>query len=403
MPVEHYLTYQHNVQKYFRHHVDKYSGVIVPMSIVVSFPGGTYGFIRALCAKDKKKRYAIDPRTPLFQKDWNRANVRKPHERMADALGEPFATKGLAGPLDAADFSGDALSVVVERCLSYQKRFRTREEDARKLAKYKKLLGVEDLGELGDPQFLIPPYFQFNGEDDAWFEVSLRAVESAPAHSEGIPIRPVLHMQNWGAVRDWPAIVNRVKAVGCSELWLYPNFFKEHDASTEDLLLYRAAVEACTAAEVTPFVLFGGHYAIMLGAHGLGGFANGVGYGEWRDSGYHRGGTAIQRVYIPRLHRYLDAPAAQDILDRDADYFASGSDLLLACVESDRPLDDLSQEECLDHFMECRSDEIALLAAQGLDAARAELAETVARLDALGPLQKERYGDSLQRWLDAIE
>ena len=106
--IRHYLSYQHNVQKYFRDYKDVYDGVLIPLSIAISFPTGTYGFVRALCARDKQKQYAIDPRTPLFQKHWNRAKgVRDPHLKMGEVLGEPFKTKGLTTYIEAADFQDD--------------------------------------------------------------------------------------------------------------------------------------------------------------------------------------------------------------------------------------------------------------------------------------------------------
>src|SRR3569832_1067312 len=111
MPTEfrHYLTYQHNVQRYFREHADKYQGVIVPLSIATAFPSGTYGFIRALCHRHKDKHYAIDPRDALFQHKWNReANVRDPHKRMVDALGGPFKEHGLERALTPSDFKDAA-------------------------------------------------------------------------------------------------------------------------------------------------------------------------------------------------------------------------------------------------------------------------------------------------------
>ncbi len=401
MAIEHYLTYQHNVQRYFRHHVDKYDGIIIPMSIAVSFPGGTYGFIRALCAKDRSKRYAIDPRTPLFQKAWDRSQARAPHERMVEELGEPFTSKGIAGPLAPTAFEDEALTIAVQRCIAYQKEFRASEEDQRKLNKYKKLLGVENLGQLQEPQFLIPPYFQFNNEADPWFGISLRAVQLSQPVADGIPLRPVIHPRNWDAVSDWPSLLNTLKAAGCRDTWLYPNNFKEHDAPLPELQSYRAVVEACVLGDVGPYSLFGGYYAILLGTLGLKGFANGIGYGEWRDSGYHRGGTAILRIYMPRLHKYLDVPAAQNLLDKDADYFAGGSDLLSECASGGRPLADLSQEESLDHFLECRRDEIAFVDRQGLAPARAELKETLSKLTGVGPLERQTYGPSLERWFAA--
>jgi hypothetical protein len=105
--MRHYLTYQHNVQKFFRDHRDKYDGVIIPLSIATAFPSGTFGFVRALCSDQTDKSYAIDPRNALFQKSWNRANVREPHRKMAAALGAAYVEKGLNRPLEASDFADE--------------------------------------------------------------------------------------------------------------------------------------------------------------------------------------------------------------------------------------------------------------------------------------------------------
>lgn len=402
MAIEHYLTYQHNVQSYFRRHADKYTGIIVPISIAVSFSGGTYGFIRALCAKDQDKRYAIDPRTPLFQKSWDRANVRAPHKKTAGSLGPPFYPKGLERPLEPSDFKGKVLTTAVRQCLDYQLAFRTRKEATRKLEKYKKLLGVDELGELGEPQYLIPPYFQFESADDPWFDISLRAMKAACEFTAGVPIRPVVHMTSWTAVDKWKTILEVLASSSCTEVWLYPNNFHEHKASVDELKRYRSSVKKCDNAGVGTFALHGGYFAVLLGAFGLRGFANGIGYGEWRDSGYHRGGTAAVRIYLPRLHRYLDAPEAQHLLDEDPDHFATGSDLLSECAERKRNLGDLSQEESLEHFMECRSDEIAFVERRGIEAAKMELRTTLERLDGIGQLEREKYGSSLERWLEVL-
>jgi len=45
--------------------------------------------------------------------------------------------------------------------------------------------------------------------------------------------------------------------------------------------------------------LFDGFFAVCLSTVGLAGFANGIGYGEWRDSAYHRGGSAESGVTVP--------------------------------------------------------------------------------------------------------
>lgn len=152
-----------------------------------------------------------------------------------------------------------------------------------------------------------------------------------------------------------------------------------------------------------PFALFGGYFAILLSYFGLQGCSNGIGYGEWRDSGYHRGSTAANRIYILKLHRYLDPPHAQDLLDKDAEYFAMDTDLLAACVNARRSLTDLTPAECHDHFMECRQSEIEFVSSQSVGDAIAELQETVDRLASVGELESAEYGPSLGRWGAAIQ
>src|SRR5262245_28945947 len=272
----HYLTYQHNVQSYFKEHVDKYDGVIIPFSIATAFPSGTYGFIRALCSRSNDKEYALDPRTALFQKDWDRANVRDPHKRMAEVFGPPFTTKRLTKHLDPKDFKDPSVVAnVTRKCLEFQKGFRTRQDDAKKLQKYKKLLGLKELKELREPQFLIPPYFEFDEPTSAWLEVSFRCAEAAVPFAGEIPIRPVIHIGSWSSIPKWTEIHRRLAASGFKGYWLYPNNFKEHEGTLSELERYRDAVQSSAAAGLEPFSLFGGYFAVLLTYYGLAGFSNG--------------------------------------------------------------------------------------------------------------------------------
>jgi len=401
--MRHYLTYQHNVQRYFKEHSDKYDGVIIPLSIVTAFPSGTYGFIRALCSAHPDKQYAIDPRNALFQKKWNRDNVRPPHEKMAAALGEPYVGKALAQPLCVSDVSDDdVLDAHVKHTVEMQLQFSSRSEDARKLEKYKKLLGISSLGALGVPQFIIPPYYQFSNNADQWFTVNQRCVAAALKYNKDVPVRPVFHFQEWAAV-DWGACHTWLASLETEEFWYYPNFFKEHEAPSEELKAYRKTVEAASENGLKPAVLFGGYYAILMSKYGLQGFGNGIGYGEWRDSGYHRGGTAATRIYLLKLHRYIDAAAAQYLVEQDPEYFGSDTDIVAGYIESGVSLVEMALNEALDHFMECRRQEIDFVESHPLPAIVAELDETMSRLEGIGPLEQEKYGISLAKWKAAVE
>ena len=183
---------------------------------------------------------------------------------------------------------------------------------------------------------------------------------------------------------------------------MYPDCYKEHEEGIDSLRNYRAAVETTASEGLAPYALFGGYYAILMQYCGLRGFGNGIGYGEWPDSGYHRGGTAMTRVYVMKLHRYLDAPDAQHIIERDPEYFADDTELLSECAATGRRLSDLTQAECLDHFMECRYAEMEFVSNNSLASAARELGETCDHLERIGPIEANKYGVSLKRWADAL-
>lgn len=402
MDIEQYITYQHNVQRFFREHPEKYVGVIIPLSIATSFPTGTYGFVRALCSKHNLK-YAIDPRTPLFQKNWDRKYVRPPHQKMAQIMGEIFVEKGLITKLESKDLSeSHILKQITENCINFQMAFKARKEDVRKINKYKELLGVSKLDDLSLPQFLIPPYFLFEKPSDKWYEINVMCIQHAVDMKSGVSIQPILHFAEWPDIKSWGTVLETLEGCNIEACWLYPDFYKEHEKSLKSLRNYRAIVESTTSKGITPYSLFGGYYAILMHYYDLRGFGNGIGYGEWRDSGYHRGGTAMTRVYILKLHRYLDAPEAQNIIDKDSEYFAEDTELLSECASSGRRLTDLTLVECLDHFMECRYAEMEFVANNPIGTAVSGLEETCKHLEKMGPLEMEKYGTSLNRWREAL-
>ena len=291
---------------------------------------------------------------------------------------------------------------MAKACLEYQQKFRTRDEDARKLAKYKKLLGVVELGHLCEPQFVIPPYFQFSKDNDPWFKVCMRLIDATVALKPSVPVSPIIHYDNWSSITAWAEFAKKLAAKGIGSFWFYPNDFREHTAEQPSLVSYRKAVQDVAATGVKAGALHGGYFAILMSKYGLASFSNGIGYGEWRDSGYHRGGTADIRIYVPKLHRFIGAPQVQSLIDRDPDYFGSDSELLSNCIEGQQPVTEVVLGEALEHFMECRRAELDFIESKGLPAARIELAETIEHLKALGKLELDEYGSSLQRWSNVI-
>jgi hypothetical protein len=396
-----HLFYQHNVQAFFIRHIEKYGGVIVPFSIATAFQTGTYGFVRALLAKDRTKQFALDPRTALFQKHWTRTNAREPHKRVASIFGTPFSDIGLTRPLMPNDMRGKCESVT-KGCLDYQLNFRVLQEEQKKLEKYRKLLGMDALPEIKNPQRFIPPYFQFDSTADPWFEVNLRCAAHSVTMVPDAQTCMVLHVGAFPSPADWKHLIGSIKKSGIKQCFLYPNKFKEHDEDETRLRAYGASISLLSSEGVQPEILHGGYYAILLSKIGSLGFGNGIGYSEWRDSGYHKGGTAETRVYIPKLHRFLDAAAAQTLINANTEYFTSDSDLLSEYAAAQKPVTQITAAEALDHFMQCRYQEMTFVDSQPLMGALSELQETIKVLKKIGPLQLEQFGQSLRRWIASL-
>jgi DNA-binding XRE family transcriptional regulator len=398
----HYLFYQHNVQRFFITHIEKFDGILVPFSIAASFPAGTYGFLRALLGKDQTKRFALDPRSALFQQGWNRSNIREPHRKMAAIFGEPFTSVGLLRALTPHDLPTARINEITKSCIQYQLDFKVQKDQQRKLEKYRKLLGIDTVPKIANPQHFVPPYFRFSDVGDEWYEISMSCAEQATTIVPANQLCPIIHFAEWPTSDEWQAVAVRLKNAGISSLFMYPNNFREHEATEEKLQKYVESTTSVVGAGITAIALHGGYLSILLEKKGLSGFGNGVGYGEWRDSGYHRGGTAEIRLYIPKLHRFLDPAKAQSLISGNPEYFAADSDLLNEYALSNKPLTSVSLQEALDHFMDSRQREIEAVRDNTLLHLTQELADTVEVLKAIGQLEAENYGPSLTRWRSVL-
>lgn len=401
--MDQFLFYQHNVQQYFLRHRPDYAGIVVPLSIAVSFRDGTNGFLRALFTVDPSKRFFIDPRSPLFQYGWSRDSVRPPHEKMAAALAGPFPA-GLAGPLDAAALTEDRLAESVHACITFQQLFSQHEpEQKKKLDKYAALAQVapEALPQLVDPWLLTPPYLRFISRGDAWYNASLRCTQLACQEFGAGKIQPVIHSRDGLSDADWQAIAADYHATGVGHVVFYPNDFKEHDAEAAELDSSVYAVRRLNAAGMRVMRMHGGYLAIAQEKLGLCAFGNGLGYGEWRTSGYHKGGTAEKRIYVPRLHQFLEPTVAENLILGDVEFFTEGTTILKKLIQDKVGLATIPTEVALDHFMESRRKEIAFVAQHSIAEIRADLDATVQHMDEKQQGEEgleETYHEGLRRW-----
>jgi hypothetical protein len=414
LAIEHLLSYQHNVQSFFLSHADKYSGVVVPLSVATAFKDGTDGFIRALCTHKPNTVYMIDPRSPLMQKPWDRKHTRESHRRMAAVLGRVAVNTLAEGrPLSVADMTDAAVAEMAAACLGFQLEFG--KKDNRKLSKYAKLAGVASLGPLSSPRRLLPPYFQFSTTADSWYGRNVALLDGSVTYLNRVDsglvgeLCPVLHVQGFNRALDWSRVAGDLKTRGIRMCFLYPNNFREADAPVAELAEYKAAVLTLADQGLGVRGLHGGYFAAALSKHRMLGFCNGISYGEWRDSGYHRGGQAMTRLYVPKLHRYLQANEVQELLDQFGDYFAEDSDLLASLLSSGGSALAVSPEQANDHFLACRAAEIQFLDDTNIDGVKKSLTDVAATID--GRMSRlpagsrdaiARYKDTLTRWVSSL-
>jgi hypothetical protein len=385
----HYLTYHHVSQDFFRRHRNKYDGLVIPLSVACVFRQGTGGFVLTL-----NTQYALDPRTPILQADFDRQSVRRAHLEIADVHGPTVTQTFVSRPLLPADVRPLAEDMAA-RVLSFQKEFA--QLSAEKVGKYAALLGEDVQPAYGGPHFLIPPYFRSSARNDPWYSVSLSLARAAIREKENYRLAPVLHITEGFPENEFRRMADDYADAGFDGLIVYVNDLQEYLAPSTTLNKYANLVAVLQGLGKPLFGLFGGYFTLLLRKIGLGCFSNAVGYGEYRDSGYHQGGQAVRRYYIPKLHRYFTDTDAETLLNIVRD----GS-LRCTCTvcRRRRPLTDFTSQELLDHFLNARMSEIQTARADGLPDLLEELADTLVTLEDY-PIPFDRYSH-LREWVDAL-
>jgi hypothetical protein len=343
----HYLTYHHVSQDFFRRHRKKYDGLIIPLSVACVFRQGTGGFVLTL-----NTHYALDPRTPILQADFDRQSIRRAHVEIAGVHGPDISRIFVSRPLQPADVSPLAADMAA-RVLSFQKSFA--QQSAEKVDKYAKLLGEKVQSAYGGPHFLIPPYFRSNGRNDPWYAASLSLAKAAAREKARYRLAPVLHITKDFPENEFRRMADDYADAGFDGLIVYVNDLQEYLAPSTTLTKYANLVVLLQGLGKPLFGLFGGYFTLLLRKIGLGCFSNAVGYGEYRDSGYHQGGQAVRRYYIPKLHRYFTETDAESLLN-----IVRSGQLRCGCAVCirRRPLTDYTSQELLDHFLNTRLAEI---------------------------------------------
>ncbi len=387
----HYLTYHHVSQSFFRTQQEKFDGLIIPLSVAAVFKQGTGGFVLTL-----KKPYAIDPRTPLFQADFDRSSIREAHMEMADIHGPMVMQVFPERPLEPPDFKDADLREVARLVLQFQKQFA--ETSNQKVEKYAKLLGEKVSKTYEPPEFLIPPYFRARSRRDPWYSVSLELARAGAKCKGDDRLTPVIHIMPSFPEEEFDGVAADYLDDAFDGLIVFVNNLKECEVPTEVLTNYARFVVTLRTNDRPLMGLFGGYFTLMLRKIGLGSFSNAVGYGEYRDSGYHEGGQAVRRYYIPRLHRYFTDIEAQSLLDIvNQGWFKC----TCSVCSRKRSVTEFTSQELLDHFLNTRYSELEEARQSSLADLLDRLEDTVGRLSRQRGIPLDRY-EHLSRWVEAL-
>jgi hypothetical protein len=103
-----------------------------------------------------------------------------------------------------------------------------------------------------------------------------------------------------------------------------------------------------------------------------------------------------------KLHRYLDPPVAQNLIDKDPEYFGTDTEFMSDCLGNGRSMVDANLAECLDHFLECRNIEMETIKKKTKEQVIDDLEETIGRLQGVGRLESEQFSPALQNWVAAL-
>ncbi len=387
----HYLTYHHVTQNFFRKQRAKFDGLVVPLSVATVFKQGTGGFVLTL-----KKQYAIDPRTPIFQAAFDRDQIRPSHLEMAAVHGPSVEEIFISRPLEPTDLTTPIITDMAKRVATFQKEYSA--QSAEKVDKYAKILGEGVEENYSNPQFLIPPYFRSTRYSDPWYQISLSLARAVASEKEGYSIAAVIHLTPDFPEAEFELLSSDYADDEFDGLIIFVNDLREYTASQSVLTQYARLVGALGQTQKPLLGLFGGYFTLMLRKIGLGCFSNGIGYGEYRNSGYRAGGQAVRRYYMPKLHRYFTDIEAQSITD-----IVNEPWILCGCsiCEGGRRITDLSSQELLDHFLNIRFAELENARDNDLKSILGELNETSDMLSR-HPIPGSRF-EHLSRWATALQ
>ena len=390
----HFLGYSASDQRTVRELVQHYDGILVPATVATFQREGTAGFVLALSATDSGPPYVIDPRFPLFQQGL--LTRKASHEALAEILGDPaLLTVDQPRP---EEFTSTRIENIASAWVDFNLSYRT--SQSAKFKKYAQRLNEQlDESDSREPQRILAPYFSVDGSTDLWWDKSLEFYDATRRAADGkIEVTRVLASQSPEALLD---IVNHS---GSDDVCIWVSGLEELTTNSLPLTTYAHAIITISESNRRSFSLYGGFFAVILSAVGLGGCSHGIGYGEHRKwLELPRSGPPPTRYYLPTVHRYARQEEAQQLWLHDP--------ALVSPVSVPPPIS-LDYHELMLHSVQARSAEIegyrSLNLLESIDSLEAEWEEFSYRLRRGSPNRLlTRNGERLQAhipiWLEALK
>jgi hypothetical protein len=355
----HFLSYSASDQRTVRELIGQYDGLLVPGTVAAYQREGTAGFVLSLSAKQARPPYIIDPRFPLFQQKLPRA--KPSHTTLAAILGEENLVAADRRP-NANDFSHSLVRRIASAWVAFNLGYK--DQQSAKFEKYAGRLGETlQLDDASGPQRILAPYFCVTGLNDPWWEVSVQLFDATCQAAAGkLDVTRVL------AATSAPGLLEIVEDGRIDDVCVWVSKLDELTTDPANLAMYAQAIMSLSGAGRGSFALYGGFFAAMLSAIGLGGLSHGIGYGEYRD--WHelpKSGPPPKRFYLPTIHRYATQDDATTLWHHDRE------------LVGNPPFSPLLHEyhDLMLHSVRARSEEINLFGSLNL-------AQTINRLEEQG-------------------
>lgn len=430
-------------QKYMKDYQHTFDGVVINGSMLAHVSKSISLFVH----KDmRNKSFFVDPMTHSFQHDLskiqnNEGEIKSSIKKLIKIYGSP-ATILLTKfrPLRPDDFSNRKnLSEFVESVLEFQ--FKHIQESLSD--EYREIVEYLRISQLGQPDFLISPYFYLSKNDQfKWTQVNLQLIEASMKHQalfNNLPVYAQLVIDR-RYLSDTSELDKLIQSYSIADGLLYwIDGFDETEASVDELKAVKRMIRAFKDGngEKRILSLYGGYFSQLLLKEGLDGVVHGLEYGENRDVVPVGGGIPLSKYYLPAVKKRIPANTmmyflkinnirkAQHFFDNicdckvckktirtdnvveDFNSFIKSRPVLIKYTRTGRerireieyPLRE-SKELCLFHYLEAKRKEFTTIHKSSRDDLTGELKSTFEKYRKQRSINE--YVGHLERWAEAF-